>query len=688
MDIKELTDLLVTSSQRTNQSKFIPWWEDDFENCIYRYDILKPEIVQEANTCLEECGKEVLLAPTGTYGLTLFHLLIWHNFYNAVEKMLLEGKIEGEEINIPDHKGYGLTPFMLACCRGNFAMASLLLRYGANDSLCDKRGMNAYHFLTYPRFEGLVTSHSSIEKSIGQRRDIARLLTCDINQKDENGFTPLVRMLTTSYNSNYSWALTEVFLEKGAETNYIDEDGNTLLMIAIKNNHITATFQLMEKHKEIVNIANKDGITPIQYATDFHNEGLCLALVDYGASPINNKRMELSYLSQITSNAFAMASNEKDGISLALYLAKKLIQQVDMDDDDELGYVTSILYNALISDTDLQILDSCNKAGLDFLMPIHFHGSTTCIRDTCLTINAGIGAIQKMLELGVDMEQAVIKGQTPVNIIASINKPAGIFHTNTHYFEDAAKLFSKESMEQLDNNGKSAIHMAAQNGHTDMLKIMIEKGININLTEDMPSDAGTTALHEACTCGHADIIKLLIDSGADDTLKNLNGETPAHFAVINKKYGEPLPAAKRAGLLKELKNLDIPRADGKTPLMLLQLLDINTAKELLPIFIDRGVDLNHTDNNGMTTLMIHANNHCYKDIIKELMQAGADINIMDNKGNTVLYYVLKYGDSGVARYLIKKGANYNYSNNQGETPMQIAVEKGYDTVLELMTDIE
>ena len=38
MDIKELTDLLVTSSQRTNQSKFIPWWEDDGENWRYRYD--------------------------------------------------------------------------------------------------------------------------------------------------------------------------------------------------------------------------------------------------------------------------------------------------------------------------------------------------------------------------------------------------------------------------------------------------------------------------------------------------------------------------------------------------------------------------------------------------------------------------------------------------------------------------
>lgn len=34
------------------------------------------------------------------------------------------------------------------------------------------------------------------------------------------------------------------------------------------------------------------------------------------------------------------------------------------------------------------------------------------------------------------------------------------------------------------------------------------------------------------------------------------------------------------------------------------------------------------------------------------------------------------------------GADYNHLNNQGETPVQIAVEEGYDTVLELMTDIK
>ena len=39
MDVKELTNLLTTSATMANQRNFIPWWEDDFENCIYRYRI-------------------------------------------------------------------------------------------------------------------------------------------------------------------------------------------------------------------------------------------------------------------------------------------------------------------------------------------------------------------------------------------------------------------------------------------------------------------------------------------------------------------------------------------------------------------------------------------------------------------------------------------------------------------------
>lgn len=169
MNLKELTDLLVTSSEKFNQTKFIPWWEADHESFTYKYDILPPETVQEAENIIAECGKDQLFLPVGSMGLTLFHLLVWHNFHDAVEKMLCDGRVEGGNINLPDHKGHGLTPFLLACSRGNLSMVRLLLKHGADDSLSDERGMNACHFLAYPRVEGLAIEFNSLEQSAEQR---------------------------------------------------------------------------------------------------------------------------------------------------------------------------------------------------------------------------------------------------------------------------------------------------------------------------------------------------------------------------------------------------------------------------------------------------------------------------------------------------------------------------------------
>ena len=60
MDIKELTDLLVKSGE-TVHCKYIPWWEDDFENCIYRYDIFKEGEIKEIEDCAGSAARELFL---------------------------------------------------------------------------------------------------------------------------------------------------------------------------------------------------------------------------------------------------------------------------------------------------------------------------------------------------------------------------------------------------------------------------------------------------------------------------------------------------------------------------------------------------------------------------------------------------------------------------------------------------
>ena len=683
MEIKELREMLSKSAQ-SNKGRYIPWWEGSFEDFSYKYDLFSEEEIEHIEACVEKCGREELEEDAGGCGYTLFHLLVWHNFYHAVEKILDEGRVQ---VNIPDCRGRGITALLLVCCCGNAAMAELLLKHGADASLCDAEGNNGYHYLAHARADGLSMQVKWWENSIGQRAVIARLLTADINGRNKDGLTPF-EVLLDENNPNLFYMLPEIFIEKGAKTDIIDENGNTLLMRALNRNHVTAAVRLM-KCSDLINRENNEGISPLKLVKNRYNEAMCIALKDHGAAlPDETERIDLRNLSRITSNTFAECSpGRMDHMELALHLAGKLIRQIDTDDDDEMKYIVDIMGNALREEGDGRVLELCHASGIDFTAPIHSGGSVTCLRDACLNGNCGAAAIQKMIELSVDMEAAVVQGKTPANVVASRQERNMMFGKRDDYFEKAAKFFSKESMEQADNGGTTAVHQAAKNNHAEMLKVMIEKGVDVNLTEDAPAEAGNTPLHTACIWGNPEVVRVLLEAGADDRLENINGEIPAHLAVMKKKFGGELTSRKRAELLKELKTLDAARNDGKTPLMLLQFLDINTNLELLPIFLDRGADVNRKDSQGNTALIYNTMNQCFKDIIKELIRSGADVNIVNSEGNTALHYALRYGSQDTARFLIKKGADYNHANNQGVTPVQLAVEKGYDTVLELMTDI-
>lgn len=300
-------------------------------------------------------------------------------------------------------------------------MTQLLLDHGADPAACDRRGRNAYHYLADPAFEGLTADFFSKERSLEQRADIARLLDLDINRQDGEGLTPLACMLSRSNNPHFTWPLTEVFLQKGAKTDFVDQNGSTLLLLAIKNEHFTAALVLMEQCGEMVNMADREGMTPIRYAAEYGLEALELALADHGAEPVKRGRPDTERLCEITNRAFGrVSSNKRDGLGLALYAARKLLWQADMEDDEELAQIIDLVGNVLKVDRDCRILDLCREAGMDFTAPVWDGDDTVCLRDACLGAGGRTEAVRKLLELEVDLNSVVVKGRTPAHIIASM----------------------------------------------------------------------------------------------------------------------------------------------------------------------------------------------------------------------------------------------------------------------------
>ena len=707
MDSRELAKTLAEYS-KWNSGKCMPWWEADRDDSMYAYHFLTQEEINAVTEAAAACTPEELAGGAGNTGLALFHLLIWCGLQDCVESALQKGV----NVNLPGTGACeGVTPLMAACYRGNEGMVRLLLDNGADSGLTDKRGRNAWHYLACLRIHSdLINSIDSRQHSLKQRKSIAGLLSGDINARDEEGMTPFEALFKDEEGS-LSWALSKEYIAAGTDVHSMDLEGNSLLMKAVKGNHFTASCALMEAAPELVNLSDKEGTTPLHLAAQYRLE-ICMALLDRkadknaadgnGITPADlalktgdgdykqlfaSGRLKLSNLSMRTSNAFAGAE-KKDQLARALYLTRKLVREVDPDDDEEMGMIGNILHNALINDEECQALEMMVKEGIDLTAPIHRGGTVECIRDKCLTGNGGVKVIKKFLELGLDMNQALIRGRTPANIVASQQERKMWGRKKDDYFQEAAKFFSRESMEQADNGGTTAVHQAARQNHADMLRVMIEKGVDVNIAQDAPAEAGNTPLHEACARGNVSAAELLIKSGADDTILNVKGETAAHLLMSKRVYGGDMRLEERAAILKALRHTDIPGNGGRTPLMrMLQQLDLNSKTELLPLLLDKGADVNRRDDGGNTALIIAMDNQGYKGVVKQLVRAGTDINAENRNGDTALHLALRWGDQESAIFMIKKGADYNHANNSGVTPAQIAAEKGYDTILELMTEI-
>ncbi|KAM6905203.1 caskin-2 [Xenentodon cancila] len=127
-----------------------------------------------------------------------------------------------------------------------------------------------------------------------------------------------------------------------------------------------------------------------------------------------------------------------------------------------------------------------------------------------------------------------------------------------------AALLEGERKETTDSAYTTPLHLAARNGHKDVIRLLLKAGIDINKT----TKSGT-ALHEASLYGKTEVVRLLLDAGVDVNVRNtynqsaldiVNQFTTSHASKDIKQLLRDATGILQVRALKDYWNLHDPTA--------------------------------------------------------------------------------------------------------------------------------
>jgi len=227
-----------------------------------------------------------------------------------------------------------------------------------------------------------------------------------------------------------------------------------------------------------------------------------------------------------------------------------------------------------------------------------------------------------------------------------------------------AALQSGDSVNQIDNYGKTPLIYASESGKDAIVEYLLDKGANPNHT----ADDGSTPLLIAVRKGNSRLTELLIQRGALVNGFGDDGFTALTVAAEkgNKKVFDLL--------LKHGAKPDVSLANRDTALM-------KSIPRRDSYYFDRllesGADPNKKGRAGNTPLIIAACSNKL-EIAEKLLNAGARPKETNDSGNSALLFAA--GLAGIkpdiAQLLVEKGADINQLSKDGLTPIKAACLAG------------
>lgn len=484
----------------------------------------------------------------------------------------------------------------------------------------------------------------------------------------------------------YTFALEEnlkqvaiYLISKGADVNYTDSKGTSLLMKTVQENQGDLCVLLLEKGADIKQEDHK-GYTALEYVceikrgTEKETEDMIQFLLEQGA--------------RVTSQTLDVAIKyfeEEDPYLNISYKSIKLLLQ-DLKENQEKSTLPPILEYAILGDNEkvvglLQSEELSKTMEQELVFFTAAFGKTSTLielekkginleqtdkhKNTPLHIAAQCGNIETLAYLitsNKDKGEAFIEGEGPLNKAIL----AGQYETTSYLLAQGMKI-------------EAAMYEQAAKTNQEILELLI--------SYQQPTKRELNyCLAEAINSKQFGSCELLIKNGADVDFEGDN------FSILEQAcQNDNLEGVQF--LIKNGAKVDGPEGEGRPLRASIQYGSYALTKYL----IEEGVDVNAvaTINEGNQAGLSYES---ALDVaifvgdlegIKLLLANGANIEYMNESvdGNTPLLMAVMRNSTNIVAYLLEEGADSSYKNDNAETALDLAERLKHKEQVEVLNNV-
>jgi len=220
-------------------------------------------------------------------------------------------------------------------------------------------------------------------------------------------------------------------------------------------------------------------------------------------------------------------------------------------------------------------------------------------------------------------------------------------------------LRSGADLELEDKDGDRAVHHAAFGDEPGVMEVIAAAGADLNARNKRRQ----TALHIAVNKGHVGVVKMLLGLACHPSLQDSEGDTPLHDA-ISKKRDDML-----ALLLDHNADIMLTNNNGFNALHHAALRGNPSAMRVLLSKLPRPWIVDEKKDDGYTALHLASlNNHV--EVAELLVHTGrANMDLQNVNLQTALHLAVERQHTSIVRLLVREGANLNITDKDGDTPL-------------------